>query len=57
MSYVWILIVTFHVNSGTAPMVIDNIASVEECERLKSIVYSSFNETREARCFQVGKKP
>jgi hypothetical protein len=55
----WILVLTFRVYMGQAPMVVDNIASLENCQALGHAIHQTDMRRGEAgsqfRCIAVRK--
>lgn len=58
MIYVWVLVIYMtthqHTTQSGGPTIIDNITTMEECQRVAKIV-SERDGTKYARCIQVQK--
>ena len=50
---VWVLVFVAGAGNGGGPLVIENIASVQECERVRAVLAESFRVT--SRCIEVRK--
>lgn len=55
MIYVWVLVFYTSTYQAGGPAVIDNIATREECMRIRPMFDDGYNTAKPARCIQVGK--